>query len=80
MRVCFCLVRQAEEDERHPREADTEFPQRSSARDGLGYALGEFIELSVHIFLSFGVIGRNRSFPGILQRGDDAGVIGRPQA
>src|SRR5687767_10863751 len=46
----FRLVRQPETGERHAGEADAEFLQRHPTRNGLGQALGEFIELVVHIF------------------------------
>jgi len=45
---CLRLVRQPETGQRHSRETDTEFLQRSPARDRLGQALREFIELVVH--------------------------------
>ena len=47
------LVRQPEAGERHAGEADAEFLQRRAPRDGLGQALGEFIELVVHTFPFF---------------------------
>jgi len=50
------FVRQPEAGQRHPREADAEFLQRCAAGDGLGKALGEFIEFIVHTF-PFCVIG-----------------------
>jgi hypothetical protein len=48
-----CLVCKPEAGQRHAGKADTEFFQGRAAGDGLGQALGEFIELSVHVFLSF---------------------------
>src|SRR5262245_14448510 len=53
---CFCFARQSEAGQRHAREADAEFLQRSAPRDRLGHALGEFIELVVHVF-SFRFVG-----------------------
>jgi len=47
------LIRQPEAGQRHAGEADAEFLQRCAARDGLGQALGEFIELVVHTFPFF---------------------------
>src|SRR5437667_8813857 len=42
--------RQPEAGQRHAGEADAEFLQRHAARDRLGQAFGEFIELVVHVF------------------------------
>ena len=48
-------VGQPEAGQRHAGEADAEFLQRRAARDGLGQALGQFIELVVHnVPFSFG--------------------------
>jgi len=47
---CFRLVHQPEAGQCHARETDAEFSQRRTARDGLGEALGEFIELLFHAF------------------------------
>ena len=44
----FRFICKPETGQRHTREADTEFLQRRAARDRLGHALGEFIELVVH--------------------------------
>ena len=51
-RARLCLICQAEAGQRHASEADAEFLQRPASRNGLGQALGEFIELVVHTFLS----------------------------
>src|SRR5262249_14598803 len=52
--VCLRIVREPQAGERHTGKADTEFFQRSPARDRLGQALGEFIEFVVHFFLPIG--------------------------
>ena len=44
------LVRQPDAGQRHASEADSEFLQRCAARDRLGEAFGEFIELVLHTF------------------------------
>ena len=44
------LVRQPKAGQRHAREADAEFLQRRAARDRLGHAFGEIIELVIHTF------------------------------
>jgi len=49
-RACVRLVRQPEGGEHDTREAGAEFLQRPSARDGLGQALGQFIEFIIHNF------------------------------
>jgi hypothetical protein len=43
-------VYQPEARQRHASDAEAEFLQRRAARDGLGQALGELIELVVHGF------------------------------
>jgi hypothetical protein len=43
-------VREREARQRQAGEAEAKLPQRSAARDRLGEVLGEFIELSVHVF------------------------------
>src|SRR5439155_8511174 len=43
-------VRQPQGGQRDTRETDAEFLQRPAARDGLGQALGQFIEFVVHSF------------------------------
>jgi hypothetical protein len=50
IRCSFCPIRQPEAGEHHAGEADAEFLQRRAARDRLGQALGEFIELVAHTF------------------------------
>ena len=47
-RICLCGVCQPEAGQRHAGETDTEFLQRPAPCDGLGHALGEFIEWVVH--------------------------------
>src|SRR5438552_12750875 len=47
---CSGLIGNPETGQRHASEADAEFLQRRAARDRLGHALGEFIELVVHNF------------------------------
>ena len=42
------LVRQPQRGESDSRQADAEFLQRPAPRDGLGQALGQFIEFVVH--------------------------------
>ena len=54
--ACLRLVRQPEAGQRHPSETNAEFLQRCAARDGLGQAFGEFIELVVHIFPFVGFV------------------------
>ena len=44
------FVREAEAGQRHARHAKAEFFQRLPARNGLGHALGQFIEFVVHSF------------------------------
>ena len=44
------LICQPEACQRHPGETDAEFLERPPARDRLGHALCEFIELVVHYF------------------------------
>jgi len=48
--VSPCPVRQPEGRQCHAGEAEAEFPQRRAAGHGLSHALGEFIELVVHVF------------------------------
>jgi len=48
--ICLGLVRQPDCGQRDAREAEAEFLQRPAPRDGLGQALGQFIELVVHNF------------------------------
>src|SRR2546430_14818049 len=48
--ISLRFVRQPEAGQRHARESDAEFLQRCATRDRLGQALGEFIELIVHVF------------------------------
>ena len=43
-----CLVRQPQRGQREAREAGAELLQRRAPRDGLGQALGQFIEFVVH--------------------------------
>src|SRR5437773_2674913 len=62
--VSPCHVRQPEAGRRHAGQAGAEFLQRCAARDRLRQALGEFIELVVHVFpFSFGLllVGRSAS-------------------
>jgi hypothetical protein len=49
-RLGCAFVRQPKAGECHAGQADAEFLQCRAARDRLGQALGEFIELVVHVF------------------------------
>jgi hypothetical protein len=53
IRVCLRPARQPERRQRHAGKADAEFLQRPAARDRLGQALGEFIELVMHVVFRF---------------------------
>jgi hypothetical protein len=56
VRVSF--VRQPQQGQREARDAEAEFLQRPSAREGLGQALGQFIELVVQN-VPFVVVGES---------------------
>lgn len=49
-RIGLRPVRQPEAGQRHAGQANAKLLQRRAPRDGLGQALGEFIELVVHTF------------------------------
>jgi len=54
---CFGFVGQSERGQQRSREAGAEAPERLPTRDGLGQALGQFIELVVHNFpFVFGLV------------------------
>jgi hypothetical protein len=70
---CFGIIRQPQRGQRDARKAEAEFLQRPAASDGLGQALGQFIEFVVHkAFLvlgstNLGSIGINQPKAGFFQ-------------
>jgi len=48
--ISLCRARQPQRGQRDTREAEAEFLERPAAGDGLGQALGQFIEFVVHNF------------------------------